>query len=177
MLVSRMCSSHAHREIIRSTPRRHSAATGKVAMVGTGGIVCILTFQYDHSTYLSYLTFWCLTIRTCLMDTSGIGGYSSASQRMTSLAARHNGGRQRAMVMCNPHKHVSLPTPIGLMRWAGYTNMTAACRRFAAQPTAALHLIRMTLENCMTPAPVGRRSRDSRCFPTRVRLPLLGVLA
>jgi predicted transposase YbfD/YdcC len=38
-------------------------------------------------------------------------------------------------------------TIIGLMRWAGYTNMAAACRRFAAQPTAALHLIGITLEN------------------------------
>lgn len=38
-------------------------------------------------------------------------------------------------------------TVIGLMRWAGYTNMAAACRRFAAQPTAALHLIGITLEN------------------------------
>jgi predicted transposase YbfD/YdcC len=38
-------------------------------------------------------------------------------------------------------------TVIGLMRWAGYTNMAGACRRFAAQPTAALHLIGITLEN------------------------------
>jgi predicted transposase YbfD/YdcC len=38
-------------------------------------------------------------------------------------------------------------TVIGLMRWAGYTNMAAACRRFAAQPTAVLHLIGITLEN------------------------------
>ena len=38
-------------------------------------------------------------------------------------------------------------TAIGLMRWAGYTNMAAACRRFAAQPTAVLHLIGITLEN------------------------------
>ena len=38
-------------------------------------------------------------------------------------------------------------TVIGLMRWAGYTNMAAACRRFAAQPTAGLHLIGITLEN------------------------------
>ena len=38
-------------------------------------------------------------------------------------------------------------TVIGLMRWAGYTNMAAACRRFAAQPTAALRLIGITLEN------------------------------
>jgi predicted transposase YbfD/YdcC len=38
-------------------------------------------------------------------------------------------------------------TVIGLMRWAGYTNMAAACRRFAAQPTAALHLIGITPEN------------------------------
>lgn len=38
-------------------------------------------------------------------------------------------------------------TVIGLMRWAGYTNMAGACRRFAAQPTEALHLIGLTLEN------------------------------
>jgi predicted transposase YbfD/YdcC len=38
-------------------------------------------------------------------------------------------------------------TVIGLMRWAGYTNIAAACRRFAAQPTAVLHLIGITLEN------------------------------
>ena len=38
-------------------------------------------------------------------------------------------------------------TVMGLMRWAGETNMAAACRRFAAQPRAALHLIGITLEN------------------------------
>ena len=38
-------------------------------------------------------------------------------------------------------------TVIGLMRWAGHTNMAAACRRFAAQPRAALHLIGIALEN------------------------------
>jgi predicted transposase YbfD/YdcC len=38
-------------------------------------------------------------------------------------------------------------TVLGLMRWAGYTNMAAACRHFAAQPTAALRLIGITLEN------------------------------
>jgi predicted transposase YbfD/YdcC len=38
-------------------------------------------------------------------------------------------------------------TVIGLMRWAGHTNIAAACRRFAAQPRAALHLIGITLEN------------------------------
>lgn len=38
-------------------------------------------------------------------------------------------------------------TVIGVMRWAGYTNMAAACRRFAAQPRAALHLIGIALEN------------------------------
>jgi hypothetical protein len=36
---------------------------------------------------------------------------------------------------------------IGLMRWAGYTNIVAAYRRFAAQLTAALHLIGIVLEN------------------------------
>jgi predicted transposase YbfD/YdcC len=38
-------------------------------------------------------------------------------------------------------------TVIGLMHGAGYTNIAAACRRFAAQPRAALHLIGIILEN------------------------------
>ena len=36
---------------------------------------------------------------------------------------------------------------VGLMRWSGHTNVAAACRRFAAQPQAALHLIGIALEN------------------------------
>lgn len=38
-------------------------------------------------------------------------------------------------------------TVIGLLRWAGYTNIAAACRRFAAQPTLALALIGIAWEN------------------------------
>jgi predicted transposase YbfD/YdcC len=38
-------------------------------------------------------------------------------------------------------------TVIGLMRWADQTNIAAACRRFAAQPRAALYLIGIELEN------------------------------
>jgi len=38
-------------------------------------------------------------------------------------------------------------TTIGLLRWAGYTNIAAACRRFAAQPDLALTLIGIKLEN------------------------------
>jgi predicted transposase YbfD/YdcC len=38
-------------------------------------------------------------------------------------------------------------TAIGLMRRAGYTNIAAACRRFAAQPALALELIGLQLEN------------------------------
>jgi predicted transposase YbfD/YdcC len=38
-------------------------------------------------------------------------------------------------------------TVIGLRRWAGDTNIAAACRRFAAQPWAALALIGIVLEN------------------------------
>ena len=38
-------------------------------------------------------------------------------------------------------------TVVGLMRWAGYTNRAAACRRCAAQPQVALHLIGIALEN------------------------------
>jgi hypothetical protein len=40
-------------------------------------------------------------------------------------------------------------TVIGLRRWAGYTTIAAACRRLAAQPTLALALIGIELENCM----------------------------
>jgi predicted transposase YbfD/YdcC len=38
-------------------------------------------------------------------------------------------------------------TAIGLLRWAGETNIAAACRRFAAQPVLALELIGIQLEN------------------------------
>ena len=38
-------------------------------------------------------------------------------------------------------------TVIGLIRWAGHTNIAAACRRFAAQPQTALHLIGIVVEN------------------------------
>lgn len=38
-------------------------------------------------------------------------------------------------------------TAIGLLRWAGHTNIAAACRRLAAQPAQALALIGITLEN------------------------------
>jgi predicted transposase YbfD/YdcC len=38
-------------------------------------------------------------------------------------------------------------TVIGLTRWAGDTNIAAACRRFAAQPALALELIGIQLEN------------------------------
>ena len=56
----------------------------------------------------------------------------------------------RSQVRCGniPQVMAALRNPvIGLMRWAGYTNMAGACRRFAAQPTEALHLIGITLEN------------------------------
>jgi predicted transposase YbfD/YdcC len=38
-------------------------------------------------------------------------------------------------------------TVIGLLRWAGHTNIAAACRRLAAQPAQALALIGIALEN------------------------------
>lgn len=38
-------------------------------------------------------------------------------------------------------------TAIGLLRWAGHTNIAAACRRLAAQPVQALALIGIALEN------------------------------
>ena len=38
-------------------------------------------------------------------------------------------------------------TAIGVMHWAGETNIAAACRRFAAQPWLAFALIGITPEN------------------------------
>jgi hypothetical protein len=38
-------------------------------------------------------------------------------------------------------------TVIGLMRWAGYTNIAATCRHFAAQPASALALIGINPDN------------------------------
>jgi predicted transposase YbfD/YdcC len=38
-------------------------------------------------------------------------------------------------------------TTIGLLRWAGHTNIAAACRRLAAQPVQALALIGIALDN------------------------------
>jgi predicted transposase YbfD/YdcC len=38
-------------------------------------------------------------------------------------------------------------TVVGLIRWAGHTNIAAACRRFAAQPQAVLRLIGIAWEN------------------------------
>ena len=38
-------------------------------------------------------------------------------------------------------------TAMGLLRWAGHTNIAAACRRLAAQPAQALALIGIAFEN------------------------------
>jgi predicted transposase YbfD/YdcC len=56
----------------------------------------------------------------------------------------------RSQVRCGniPHVMAALRnTVIGLMRSAGDTNIAAACRRFTAQPKAALHLLGIALEN------------------------------
>jgi len=57
---------------------------------------------------------------------------------------------ERSQVRCGSLPQVMAAlrnTVVGLRRWAGHTNMAAACRRFAAQPRAALHLIGIALEN------------------------------
>lgn len=56
----------------------------------------------------------------------------------------------RSQVRCGniPHVMAALRnTTIGLLRWAGHTNIAAACRRLAAQPAQALALIGIELEN------------------------------
>jgi hypothetical protein len=59
---------------------------------------------------------------------------------------------ERSQVRCGHSPQVMAArrnTVSGLRRGAGDTNMAAACRHFAAQPTAALHLSGIALENCL----------------------------
>ena len=59
-------------------------------------------------------------------------------------------GEDRSQVRCGSIPQVMAAlrnTTIGLLRWAGYSNIAAACRRFAAQPELALTLIGIKLEN------------------------------
>jgi predicted transposase YbfD/YdcC len=56
----------------------------------------------------------------------------------------------RSQVRCGniPHVMAALRnTIIGLLRWAGHTNIAAACRQLAAQPVRALALLGIVLEN------------------------------
>jgi len=56
----------------------------------------------------------------------------------------------RSQVRCGniPHVMAALRnTTVGLLRWAGHTNIAAACRRLAAQPVQALALIGIEMEN------------------------------
>ena len=56
----------------------------------------------------------------------------------------------RSQVRCGhiPHVMAALRnTAIGVLRWAGHTNLAAACRQLAAQPTRALALLGIVLEN------------------------------
>jgi hypothetical protein len=47
-----------------------------------------------------------------------------------------------------PHMMAALRnTSTGLLRWAGHTNIAAACHRLAAQPAQALALIGIEFEN------------------------------
>src|SRR5499427_9296439 len=56
----------------------------------------------------------------------------------------------RSQVCCGNMRQVMAAlrnTAIGLLRWAGHTNMAAACRQLAAQPAQALAHIGIVLEN------------------------------
>jgi predicted transposase YbfD/YdcC len=56
----------------------------------------------------------------------------------------------RSQVRCGniPHVMAALRnTAIGVLRWAGHTNLAAACRQLAAQPARALALMGIVLEN------------------------------
>jgi DDE_Tnp_1-associated len=69
---------------------------------------------------------------------------------------KSHGGRDvtfaddRSQVRCGNIRQVMAAlrhTAMGLLRWAGHTNIAAACRQWAAQPAQALALIGIVLEN------------------------------
>jgi len=62
-------------------------------------------------------------------------------------------------------------TVIGLIRWAGYTNIAAACRRFAAQPVLALSLLGIALENSMALLRPQVAAARSLKFPRQDNIP------
>ena len=69
----------------------------------------------------------------------------------------------RSQVRCDniPHMMAALRhTAIGLLRWAGHTNIAATCRRLAAQPLQALACIGIKFENCMALPWKGRSSME-----------------
>ena len=69
----------------------------------------------------------------------------------------------RSQVRCGniPYMMAALRnTAIGLLRWAGHTNIAATCRRLAAQPLQALARIGVKFENCMALPWKGRSSME-----------------
>ena len=75
-------------------------------------------------------------------------------------------------------------TVIGLMRWAGYTNIAAACRRFAAQPAGSLAPYRDCIGKLNGPAvatqpltgsfSTSQVPRSTRCHQSRPSLAAAG---
>ena len=70
------------------------------------------------------------------------------TSRIGSAMSRSMKTARRSAVATFPKSWPRLRnTTIGLLRWAGYANIAAACRRLAAQPELALALIGIELEN------------------------------
>lgn len=82
--------------------------------------------------------------------------------RLTTLVFRQGSEQQQSRSRPHPVSHQAQSTTrhfhpkvmaafrntaIGLMHWAGETNITAACRRIAAQPWSALAVIGIIAEN------------------------------
>jgi hypothetical protein len=94
---------------------------------------------------------------------TSLGPDQAGPERLLSLVRQHwqienkvHGVRDvtfdedRSQVRCGSLPQVLAAfrnTAIGLMHWAGETNIAAACRRFAAQPWAALALIGIRPDN------------------------------
>lgn len=94
---------------------------------------------------------------------TSLGPDQAGPERLLSLVRRHwqnenqvhwvrdvTFDEDRSQVRCGSSPQVMAAfrnTAIGLMHWAGETNIAAACRRFAAPPWSALALIRIKPDN------------------------------
>jgi predicted transposase YbfD/YdcC len=142
----------------RIEPRRLTTSTALVGYSDWPGLAQV--FQVERSVTLKKSG---AQRHDVVYGVTSLGPERAGPERVLGLVRQHwqienqvHGVRDgtfdedRSQVRCGSIPQVMATfrnTAIGLMRWAGETNIAAACRRFAAQPSAALALIGIRADN------------------------------